>query len=84
MKHTSENITRIILYLISANGSLSPKSYTLDLQYRTGKTKSCANCSEKSITRLGATAQVWVLAIFHIFTLTNLSQGFHQINFSLR
>ena len=27
----NENITRIILYSISANSSLPPKSYTLDL-----------------------------------------------------
>ena len=31
MKHTSENITRIILYSISVNRSLSPKSHTLNL-----------------------------------------------------
>ena len=31
MKHTSENITRINLYSISANRSLSHKSYTLHL-----------------------------------------------------
>ena len=32
MKHTSENITRIVLYSISADKALLPKSYTLDLK----------------------------------------------------